>query len=403
MNKENKHIVLLVGSYYPYYSAVGKCMGNIADELVTRGYRVTVISLRSNQELSEMEVVNNQKIIRIDAGSIQQGKRLAQKITRVKNVCKSLASKTGAKQQLVDAYLSALINLTEKPDMLIPTCLPFETVIASVRYVSASNCALIPCLYDYFAENDRLHYFHINMVMKRKANRKLEEEMLDKSSRLLVLSTWEKYIEEVFPQYYGKTCLIEHPLVIPTNNWGEIDYGNTNQVNIVYTGIVDRKIRNPRRVIDFFLRCEIKDYNLHFYSYGNAQTIIEEAARNNSFIINHGFVPTEEAHAAIKSGDMLLSIGNSKTKQYPSKIFEYISVGKPIIHFAFSNDDIAIDVLRKYPQSCCVMLSSNDIDSERDKLRDFILNKDSHTYNYSEVSQIYPEACPQIIVDKLNI
>ena len=41
-----KHIVFLLGNYYPYYSAVEKCLGNVIEEL-EKDNRVTVVSFNT--------------------------------------------------------------------------------------------------------------------------------------------------------------------------------------------------------------------------------------------------------------------------------------------------------------------------------------------------------------------
>ena len=51
-------------------------------------------------------------------------------------------------------------------------------------------------------------------------------------------------------------------------------------------------------------------------------------------------VPREEAiHLMADSVHCLISIGNMNTHQLPSKVIEYLSTGKPVIHFAEVADD----------------------------------------------------------------
>jgi hypothetical protein len=48
---------------------------------------------------------------------------------------------------------------------------------------------------------------------------------------------------------------------------------------------------------------------------------------------------TEAIDLMINKMHILLSIGNKNTYQLPSKVIEYISLGKPVLHFAeISND-----------------------------------------------------------------
>ena len=53
------NIVIIVGSYFPNYSAVGKCMGNIADVLAQKN-SVTVICEQNILTQKQTETLGNQ-------------------------------------------------------------------------------------------------------------------------------------------------------------------------------------------------------------------------------------------------------------------------------------------------------------------------------------------------------
>jgi hypothetical protein len=48
------------------------------------------------------------------------------------------------------------------------------------------------------------------------------------------------------------------------------------------------------------------------------------------------------------------SIRNSVEFQIPGKIFEYMSTGKPILHFSKFSEDPAITYLKRYPKALII-------------------------------------------------
>lgn len=68
--------------------------------------------------------------------------------------------------------------------------------------------------------------------------------------------------------------------------------------------------------------------------------------------------PHKIANEYISSASVLLSIGNSESPMAPSKIYEYMATGKPIIHFYSWDNDPCLEPLRKYGNS--ILVKEND-------------------------------------------
>jgi hypothetical protein len=83
----------------------------------------------------------------------------------------------------------------------------------------------------------------------------------------------------------------------------------------------------------------------------------------------------------------LLSIGNLNPSQLPSKIIEYLSTGKPIIHFAEIDDDPVIQISKQFNNLIIVNTDSN-VPELKDKLNKIFFNidtfnKEAFIENYS--------------------
>ena len=108
---------------------------------------------------------------------------------------------------------------------------------------------------------------------------------------------------------------------------------------------------------------------------------------DNIFILNRN-KEKKECNDAINDADMLLNIGNKVTNQTPSKIFEYISMGKPIINFYEDEKDTSYNVLKKYEMACNYNVNKDKID----KLKKFIKNVEKFT-TFDKISKTYTHEC----------
>ena len=152
-----------------------------------------------------------------------------------------------------------------------------------------------------------------------------------------------------FGGYYSKMLWADFPLFQPS---GETSHKKT--WTIVYTGTLYRGIRNPRPALEF-LSGLLDVYTVHFYGHSDCDDILEEyALKFSGHVVNHGLVSHQEALLAASKADILLSIGNAHTEMAPSKIYEQMSTGKPIIHLFSEDSDPCLPLLSEYRNALCV-------------------------------------------------
>lgn len=413
------HVVFIVGSYYPYFSAVSSCCFNIAEEMAKKN-KVTVICLKSRNDQPEIEYYQGQTIIRVshkwwdarlnlnqkiknNRGMVNKWFKFLLNVVRAKEYLQMIFSRVSIKQVLVNAYFNALDNLKESIDVIIPFCLPMEAVVAGMEYKKNIRVKLIPYLFDPFVESHTLHRTVWNKQIKKKANIKIEKSMLELSSKLFCVN----HLYPHFTTYNCNSGLIistEHPLLkknasiaLNKNN------GMNNKVIFTYTGVFDRYVRNPEyflRIMHNVLRkCNAE---LHLYTQGNCGDIIDKYTESaNGQIINHGYVTKKIANAAVANSSILISVGNRDNLQAPSKIFEYMSAGKPIVHFYTATDDINKKILKDYPLCLCLKQDEALLEGNADKFVRFCKENKDKTLDYNEVEKIYYYATPKYITDQM--
>jgi hypothetical protein len=108
-----------------------------------------------------------------------------------------------------------------------------------------------------------------------------------------------------------------------------------------------------------------------------------------NFVENRDRVSRDAALSAQKTATALMSIGLSDTYFISSKIFEYMSTGKPVVHFYCRDDDPTLPYYEKYPAA--LLIDSRDETNENaDKVASFLTNPPD-TVPFSQLEKLYPE------------
>lgn len=412
------HIVFIVGSYYPNYSAVGKCAGNIAEEL-SKYHSITVICSKNNLNQNDEDFFRNQRILRkvtrekeirfkledIIQKSIGLRKRVVKfgyELYKMSRILKVIFSKTSIKKELVQSYLDALNNINEHVDAIIPVSMPFESVVAAVQYKKNYNqeVKVIPYLFDQFVDNDNLHRLKLNKVLKRKKHIKLEHEMFQKTEAILAMKSLNTYfkndLSDISNLYY-----VEHPLLVK-QKFNDVKYVD-QKVKVSYIGSLLKGYVTPDYLLELYKKTNMRKTILNFYIIGNCFETVNQYSRlfpNN--IINHGSVNKETANQEISNSDILISIAEKKGIQMSSKIFDYISYRKPIIHLYTVEDDVNLKILSKYPNVLCLRQEENLLNENARAFDEFCENNYNIKISFEEVAEIFKDATPEYTVDLIK-
>jgi hypothetical protein len=412
-------IVFLTSSYYPYFSAIGKCIYNLANELKQENEIIVISNMTTNNLTNEVEFEGH-KIIRVRTESmIYRDRILAQNesfnqfailsnkikllLLRMVGYFKVNISKETIQKPLVKEYFKALSNVGDV-DLIIPTCYPFEAIVAAQEYKNKTNSdvQIIPFLFDKFSDSPTLHRNQLNKKIKYKNHLSLEEQMIKDSTQVLYVDSWIHKMNNYFSDYDEKLIHVEHPLII--DHFSRLSFGNeinnNEYIDITYTGVIDKKVRPPYETLKIISKMIEKNNKLRFHFYVLGNGIDEINYYNKKYlnnIFNHGQVESNIALSKIMQSSILLSIGNTDTTLIPSKIFEYMSSGKPIIHFFHSEDDRVISMLKDYELAYCINQNEEITDLEISKLVEFCNDNKINKKSFEEVQKIFYKADPKFI------
>jgi hypothetical protein len=234
-----------------------------------------------------------------------------------------------------------------------------------------------------------------------------ERKIFDRAKGIINLRCHEEYYNNLkYDIFRNKMMIADIPLLRETitKNINIPSAFDAVKINWVYAGSLDSSIRNPDFACDFFLALTTKNNkNFHFFSKGNCETTLKKYAnKSQGLIIPHGHVPINIIHGVFNQADILVNIGNEHSDFIPSKIFEYISKGKAIVHFYSQNNDICIPYLQRYPLAICIKQDYSSLEKNIERYEEFEKLISDVKIDFNELKEIFIENTPEYNAELIN-
>lgn len=385
-----KNILILVKTFYPHQSASGNLLKKLTDELEKEN-NVIVLTRKNEEDAKDVETINYTKIYRVETKNENVSNSIIKRV--VKYAFKQISTRIYSKQDVKKIQDKILeIKKNEKIDVIMPTTI--EEIIACLNIKDNLEIILTPYLLEELPMYQSINLFFISNFIKKVKLNKLKEKLYDKSNKIFVISTLEKY----FKDEKNKIVMTEHPMV--TNETQEQN-AVIKEIKITYAGGLDLRIRNPQKILNIIeqlhLKLNLKNVKIYFYAYGNCQKMLQKFTNNyRGLFYFKGKVQPDIAHAALKDSNIIITIGNNNSRLVPSKLFDCISTGKPILHFYYNENDKYIEYLQKYRLAKCINLNK-DISKCADEVYEFIIDNCNKNANFDEIEKEYKECTPQFV------
>jgi len=403
MNK----ILFLLDSFYPKPSPNSICVNAIIHELIKYNYQVHIIVFKKKNERNE-EILDEIKIHRINMnlyyifrGYGEENRNYFGKICifiskiifRI-NKLLFLPWFPLASPLLVSNYYIKAIQVINKYKInhFISIFNPVETIYASnlikktlpkVRYGAYILDSLL-----FLSGQDFLP-----LPLRRLLAWKFEKSVYENADTVFNMICYLKHHKnKKYQKYAEKMIFLDTPLFSPKKiNRNVKSFFNTKKVHLVYMGSLYKGYRSPNYLIQLFQKINtMNKYQLHFFSRGSCEDVIKSfEKKTNESIKGHGMVSIYIVHNIMNSSNFLINFGVSNSSAISSKIFDYMSTGKPIIHLYYNEEDTCLSYLKKYPLSLLIKIDINLFEDNKNKLELFLKeNQDKHI-NSDELLDIF--------------
>lgn len=224
----------------------------------------------------------------------------------------------------------------------------------------------------------------------RKELSEFEEELFSVSDWIITTGILLREAREKYPsQMTCKMTAMEFPNIIPKQERQHVDI--SNEIKCLFTGNIYSNIRNPEYTFRLFHQLDNK-INLELIGF---LPDIEKAQSEKYGMIAHGLKTLQETRAEIEKASILVNIGNSMLNQVPSKLFEYISYGKPIVNICKNRDCPTLPYLEHYPYALNLFEEEALLDDQRAKLYHFIKENYNKRVSFDWIRKEYESSTPQ--------
>lgn len=401
-----KKVILLTDFYLPNNNANGLCIHRIGKAMQKQGYEVHVIAyledgLRVEEEIEGIQVhrVKPMFFYKMRAyyykhGDSWKGKicwKLAVFGRRIKKILfmpwYPLVSPSVAKR-----YTKEVKRIANQYNIcnIVAGYNPIESIYAAKELTRYSKYKVIAYFMDTFTLTENAQKSRFIFCMGRRWERKIYESV----DAIANFPTYKQFFaSEAYEKYREKMLYAGVPVDFDEfqEDTGDKEHYHQNQkINLLYTGGLTMGDREPMYLLKLLNKCNEDDLQMHFFSRGDAEDYLKKKQQEYNWIVAHGQVSFEELQKARSCADVMVNIGSQRTTILPSRLFEYISTGKPIIHIVYCDDDPCIEQLRKYP-AALILNVKDSIDKNAQKAHAFLKENRSKSVSVQVLKKIYAE------------
>lgn len=414
MNKE-KNVLVITADYHPYPSSTTNCFEPYLWALDNDGWHIDIVTRRLTQDLPTHEkCLDNGDVYRIDD-------------VRTINTLK-VNTHTANAPSLPKKLIRKALGIISKTLYYVRYCLfTLEPRFAGWDRQSVVN----KCI----ELHEKKHYNAVISISYPVMTHEIAIEMLEK------LKTRPKWLWLEFDAFcyneavYGKNCykrlfpiqcemykkcdkiltspglyklyqsgdlrhFLDKMATVPFANMKEIEIDTQNvqsvklpkrKINCVYGGALRKDIRHPGVVLEVFSKCVDDTIHLTMMSGSDLAFLKKQLKQTADRVTVTGGQPREVAYKTMMNADVLISIGNAISFQTPGKIFEYMAMGKPIIHFSKIEGDSCLAYFENYPMVLIIKEEDNHLEKHGREISAFCEKFKGITLSFEEVKKHIPK------------
>lgn len=398
-------------------SASGICVDNVAKDLAEEGYSIDILSYRNDNVHFDKKIrriyIAPKFFIALQEWAKKNNFRLLKKYFSIAYSVQVAATSLFIWPWNSPLYTLKLYRKVKQLHMIngynciIPVYNPLDPLIVSHKLKKRyPELILIP----YFLDSLSGGATPKLLSKERKINKGLvwENKLLGNADNIIVMKSSEKhhFLYSSNRDYYEKITVLDIPAITKPQGANHIEKTsdiNSNIIELVYIGSMPLSIRQPYYGLDILK--EFDNVRIKFVGPIPESMKYFEYCKGLEQVSLIGSVPYETVGRFMDEADVMLNFGNNITEMVPSKIFEYISYGKPILSFSPNNSDPSIQYLQEYSNSC-IVIETDSREENIQKIREFLLNYKKGKIAFDDIKRTFylntPECTSKFICSLIN-
>lgn len=395
------NFIFFTNQYLPKPGATGLCVHEIAKALAEENEVFTIAYQAKEQErvYDGVRIVPIKAPIFISKPMIKtKSKRVFLQLLSIISRCIHITKYPFRSSILVKKYIDGAKSLIDEwggKAIIVASYTPLEAVVAALKLKRMYGDSIKVVFYslDTLSKeegNDGI----LSKEFRTKLGIKWETKFFSECDLSLIMECHEDHYRELYSSFFkNKIQVVNFPLLVQKNHHKlKGDLPIKNGIRFVYTGAIYKNLRNPQYLL-YLLENLSKEMNIEVFFLGccDCEDILYSSEKTSNGTIRYmGMQSHEVAEKYILSADVLLSIGNADSPMAPSKIYEYMSTGKPIIHTYTYKKDPCIMPLRKY--SNALLLNEKEC-VDLNTIKKFINKRE--TLDFSHVEKLFCTSIPK--------
>ena len=397
-----KNVLFLLDYYLPNASANGICISKLSEEFVKKGIGVSIICFEDDARKTSYGE-NNEKLYTLIR---PKPKKHLRKLTYYSKWLFSrkhlpAENKSVIKEMLVLA--EKVIN-TDSIDTVICTHLPLETVsVGKALKEKYPHLNIVSYMLDSLSGGFLPRLLPASFCRKKKL--RFEKQNLSHFDRVILMESSREHHEKYnkTANWYKNAYFLDVPALCKTTSDKDFQKEETDETVLCFIGTMCDGVRTPYALLQAL--SNISDLKIRLIIAGknyceNLQSYLNNS--NNVTLDIRGEVPYDEAQKILRLADFPVNIGNVNPNLVPSKIFEYMSYGKPIISTYTSNADSSIPYLSKYPAVFLLDEQNKDTKAISASLKSFLTEHKKTSVPYESLEKQLYNNTPTALYDLLS-